>query len=119
MKSLSRYAIRSQHFIEVCGHMNLFSEARIVAIESSQFTAVNNRDKNFTEHKLKAGKQQFKESIERYLSELDRGDRDPILVLERRASHLDEKFATVKAQMRKLGKIERQLRKAPDQRRIR
>ena len=34
-----------------------------VAIDSSKFKAVNNRDKNFTPHKLKARMQQLDESI--------------------------------------------------------
>ncbi len=41
-------------FVALCRRMNLFSEA-IVAIDGSKFKAVNNRDKNFTVHKLKSG----------------------------------------------------------------
>src|SRR6266508_6938394 len=41
-----------REFIVLCRRLNLFSEA-IVAIDGSKFKAVNNRDKNFTDHKLK------------------------------------------------------------------
>ena len=47
-------AIRSvcREFVVLCRRFNLFSEA-IVAIDGSKFKAVNNRDKNFTDNKLK------------------------------------------------------------------
>jgi len=48
-----------------------------VAIDGSKFKAVNNRDKNFTDSKLKKRMEQLEESIARYLAELDRADRQP------------------------------------------
>jgi hypothetical protein len=42
-----------REFVALCRSLNLFSEA-IVAIDGSKFTAVNNRDKNLTDQKLKA-----------------------------------------------------------------
>jgi hypothetical protein len=42
-----------REFVVLCWSLNLFSEA-IVAIDGSKFKAVDNRDKNFTDHKLKA-----------------------------------------------------------------
>jgi transposase len=42
-----------REFVILCRDLNLFSEA-IVAIDGSKFKAVNNRDKNFTDRKLKA-----------------------------------------------------------------
>ncbi len=84
----------------LCRSLNLFSEA-MVAIDGSKFKAVNNRDKNFTERKLKARMQQLEESIARYLADLDRADREPALVTEARVEHLKEKMETVKAQMRR------------------
>jgi hypothetical protein len=98
----------------LCRQMNLFTEA-VVAIDGSKFKAVNNRDKNFTERKCKARMQQLEESIERYLTELDRADREPSLVPESRVSQLKEKLATVKAQMQQLAEIERQMLNCADQ----
>ncbi len=63
-----------REFVVLCRRLDLFSEA-IVAIDGSKFKAVNNRDKNFTEHKVKARIAQIEESIGRYLVELDRADR--------------------------------------------
>jgi transposase len=108
-------AIRSvcREFIVLCRELNLFSEA-IVAIDGSKFKAVNNRDKNFTDRKLKARMQQLEESIARYMSELDRADREPALVTEARVEHIKEKVATVKKQMRQLKQIGKQMTQAPD-----
>src|SRR5712664_4403063 len=108
-------AIRSvcREFIVLCRDLKLFSEA-IVAIDGSKFKAVNNRDKNFTDRKLKARMQQLEDSIARYLTELDRADREPVLVTEARVSHIKGKIATVKAQMRQLKQIGQQMSKAPD-----
>jgi transposase len=70
-----------KEFVVLCRSLNLFSDA-IVAIDGSKFKAVNNRDKNFTDRKLKARMQQLEESITRYLAELDRADRQPAAVTE-------------------------------------
>jgi transposase len=99
-------------FVVLCRGLNLFSEA-IVAIDGSKFKAVNNRDKNFTDRK-KARMQQLEDSIARYLTELDRADREPTLVTEARVAHIKGKIATVKAQMRQLKQIGHQMAKAPD-----
>src|SRR5450759_4538657 len=102
-----------REFIVLCRELNLFSEA-IVAIDGSKFKAVNNRDKNFTDRKLKARMQQLEESIARYMTELDRADREPTLVTEARVEHIKEKVITVKAQMRQLKQIGKQMTQAPD-----
>jgi transposase len=103
-------AIRSvcKEFIVLCRDLKLFSEA-IVAIDGSKFKAVNNRDKNFTDRKLKARMQQLEDSIARYMTELDRADREPALVTEARVEHIKEKMQTVKKQMRQLKQIGKQM----------
>ena len=100
-------------FVRLCRQLGLFEQA-LVAIDGSKFKAVNNRDKNFTPRKLEARKQQLETSVERYLAELDRGDRDPALVPEERVEHLKEKIAKVRAQMKVLDAIGEQLEASPD-----
>ena len=102
-----------REFVELCRSLNLFADA-IVAIDGSKFKAVNNRDKNFTDRKLKARMQQLEESISRYLAELDRADREPSSVTDVRVTHLQDKLATVKAQMRQLKQVGEQMAKARD-----
>lgn len=100
--------------VMLCRQLGLFSQS-IIAIDGSKFKAVNNRDRNFTPHKLQARMQQLEESIARYLNELDRADRDPSLVPISRVAQLKEKIATVRAHARRLGTIEKEMLKAPDQ----
>ncbi|HEY6620926.1 MAG TPA: IS1182 family transposase [Steroidobacteraceae bacterium] len=108
-------AIRNvcREFVLLCRDLKLFSEA-VVAIDGSKFKAVNNRDKNFTDRKLKARMQQLEDSIARYMIELDRADREPALVTEVRVEHIKEKMETVKKQMRELKQIGKQMAQAPD-----
>src|SRR6266478_10107719 len=103
-----------REFVLLCRSLNLFSDA-LVAIDGSKFKAVNGRDRNFTKHKLRARMQQLEESIARYLADLDRADRDPSSVTEARVEHLKEKVGTVKAQMRRLKQLGKQMAKAPDE----
>jgi hypothetical protein len=102
-----------REFVLLCREMNLLEEAT-VAVDGSKFKAVNNRDKNFTTHKLRARMQQLDESIAHYLAEPDRADRQPTVTPKVRVEHLKEKLATVQAQARQLARIEEQLEAAPD-----
>src|SRR6202163_3407882 len=102
-----------REFIVLCRELKLFSEA-VVAIDGSKFKAVNNRDKNFTDRKLKARMQQLDESIARYMTELDRADRDPVLVTEARVEHIKQKVETVREQLRQLKQIGKRMAQTPD-----
>ncbi len=86
----------------MCRQLKLFTQA-IVAIDGSKFKAVNNRDKNFTPHKLEQRMQQIDESIERYLNALDTADRtQPAEPEAKNGRHLQEKLAKLKKQMQEL-----------------
>ncbi|WP_291115784.1 phospholipase D-like domain-containing protein [Hydrogenophaga sp.] len=76
--------------------------------------AGNNRDKNFTSHKVQVRMQQLEHSINRYLTELDRADRDPTIVLPDRVARLKEKISKIKEQMRGLGEIEAHLQSSQE-----
>src|SRR3982751_3901250 len=90
-----------REFVVLCRRLRLFSDG-IVAIDGSKFKAVNNRDKNFTDRKLQARIEQLEQSIERYLVELDRADRQAATVLPTRVAHLKDKIAKVREQMKNL-----------------
>lgn len=109
--AIQRVCIR---FVRLCRQLGLFEQA-LVAIDGSKFKAVNNRDKNFTPYKLEARKQQLEASVQRYLAELDRADRNPALVPEERVEQLTEKIANVRAQMKVLDAIDEELAASPDQ----
>ena len=61
-------------FVALCGKLDLLADAS-VAIDGSKFKAVNARDKNFTEGKMKRRLERIDESIARYLSQLETADR--------------------------------------------
>jgi hypothetical protein len=92
----------------------LFSQA-IVAIDSSKFKAVNNRDKNFTSAKMQRRMAQVEESIERYLVAMDTADRAEPEIAELKKERLQEKIAALKQQMEQLKQLEVQMLASPDQ----
>ena len=103
-------AIRNvcREFVLLCRRLQLFADG-IVAIDGSKFKAVNNRDKNFSNRKIEVRRQQLEHSINRYLAELDRADRQPELVLPERVSRLKERIGKIQEQMHELGQIEQRL----------
>src|SRR5205823_721018 len=103
-----------RRFVVMCRELKLLAHA-IVAVDGSKFKAVNNRDKNFTPHKLEQRMRQIDESIERYLSALDTVDRTQPDGMEMKTAHLTEKLKKLKSKMQQLRKIEAELRAQPDQ----
>jgi transposase len=101
-------------FIVLCHNMKLFTEAK-VAIDSSKFKAVNNRDRNFTAHKVKVRLDHLEQGIQEYLNELDRADREPGSIPASWVSNRKDKIAAVKAEIRKLEQIGKQLEKTSNE----
>lgn len=101
------------HFIALCRRLNLFTKA-IVAIDGSKFKAVNNRDKNFTVTKVAKRIEQVDASIARYLTSLDRADREDSDVAEARTERIKDKIAGLRRQLQDLKAMERQVQDAPD-----
>ena len=63
-----------REFVGVCHRFSLLADAQ-VAIDGSKFKAVNNRDKNFTDAKMKRRQEGIEKAIAHYLNELDEADR--------------------------------------------
>ena len=94
--------------------MGLLTEA-CVAIDGSKFKAVNNRDKNFTRAKMERRMAQIKESVARYLSQLDTADlQEPSEALKTKTAHLKEKIEKLESEMQRLARGETMLA-TPDQ----
>ena len=102
-----------RQFVTVCGKLDLFSQS-IIAIDGSNFKAVNSRDRNFTSGKLKARMEQVEKSIDRYLAAMDTADRTQTDVTEDRTPQLAEKISKLKKQMADLKAMEQRLADAPD-----
>jgi transposase len=102
-------------FVVLCRRLELFADAS-VAIDGAKFKAVNTRDKNFTRAKMKRRMEQIEESVERYLHQLDSADRqEPSLAKTTKTARLTDKIATLKKEMRRLGKLEARMLATPDQ----
>jgi transposase len=98
-----------RQFIEMCRQLDLFGHA-LVAIDGSKFKAVNSRDKNFTEAKLKRRLAMIEESIRNYLRAMDTADRSEPELAQLKKERLQEKIAALKRQMQELKAVEAQLR---------
>ena len=98
-----------RQFIEMCRQLDLFAHA-LVAIDGSKFKAVNSRDKNFTEAKLKRRLAMIEESIRNYLRAMDTADRSEPELAQLKKGRLQEKIAALKRQMQELKAVEVQLR---------
>src|SRR5271155_3490393 len=103
-----------RQFIEMCRQLDLFAHA-LVAIDGSKFKAVNSRDKNFTEAKLKRRLAMIEESIRNYLRAMDTADRSEPEVAQLKKGRLQEKIAALKRQMQELKAVEAQLQEHPDE----
>jgi transposase len=106
-------AIRNvcRQFVILCHRLDMFQGGE-VAIDGSKFKAVNNRDKNYTQRKLKARIEQVEENIARYMEELDRADRQPERTTRSRVKHIKDKIATFKRQIEEFNALGRQLQEA-------
>src|SRR5674476_39872 len=103
-----------KRFVEMCRQFNLFTQA-VIAIDGSKFKAVNNRDKNFTPHKLEQRMKQIDDRIERYMNALDTADRTQPVEAETKTRHLQEKLAKLRQQMQYLREVEPRLKQQPDE----
>ena len=102
-----------RQFVVLCRKLDLFSQS-IVAIDGSKFKAVNNRDRNFTDAKIKRRMEQIEQSIDRYLGAMDTADRTQSEVAEAKTVRLKDKIEKLKQQMQGLREMEQRLRDAPD-----
>jgi transposase len=101
-----------KRFVVMRRQFNLFTQA-IVAVDGSKFKAVNNRDKNFTQHKLEQRMKQIDESIERYLIALDTADRTQPIEAEATTQRLQDKLVKLRQQMQQLREIGLRLKQQP------
>src|SRR5207253_4267240 len=78
-------------FVALCRELDLLSAAT-VAIDGSKFKAVNARDKNFTEAKMKRRLERIDESIARYMAQLETADRHGDAVPQAKVARLKDKI---------------------------
>ncbi|MCW2017877.1 UNVERIFIED_ORG: hypothetical protein M2230_008341 [Bradyrhizobium japonicum] len=85
-----------------------------IAIDGSKFKAVNARDKNFTEAKMKRRFERIDESIARYLSQLETADRHGDAVPEAKVERLKGKIEKLKEEIVRLNAINAEMMKSED-----
>ena len=102
-----------REFVALCRKLDLFSEAS-VAIDGSKFKAVNARDKNFTEAKMKRRFERIDESIARYLSQLETADRHGDAVPGAKVERLKGKIEKLKQEIVRLNAINTEMMKSED-----
>jgi transposase len=100
-------------FVALCRELDLLSVAS-VAIDGSKFKAVNARDKNFTEAKMKRRLERIDESIARYMSQLETADRHGDAVPEAKVARLKDKIVKLKEEVARLNAINAEMMKSDD-----
>ena len=102
-----------RQFVMLCKQLNVFADSRI-AIDGSRFSAVNNRDRNYTQAKVKRRIEAIDKSIDRYLTQLESLDRQDQKVPETKTRHIHKQLDALKRQMAEVKAIEEAIGLAPD-----
>jgi transposase len=101
-------------FVALCRELDLLSAAS-VAIDGSKFKAVNARDKNFTDAKMKRRLERIEESIARYIAQLETADRRGDAVPEAKVARFKDKIVKLNEEIARLGAINAEMMKSKDQ----
>ena len=102
-----------REFVALCHKLGLLSAAS-VAIDGSKFKAVNARDKNFTEAKMKRRLERIEESIARYIAQLETADRRGDSMPETKVAHFKDKIVKLNEEIARLGAINTEMMKSKD-----
>ena len=102
-----------REFVALCRKLDLLSAAS-VAVDGSKFKAVNARDKNFTEAKMKRRLERIDESIARYMAQLETADRHGDAVPEAKVARLKDKIVKLKEEVARLNAINAEMMKSDD-----
>jgi len=99
-------------FVALCRNLDLLDLAS-VAIDGSKFKAVNHREKNFTQDRLTRRMAAIEGTIDRYLAELDRADRQyevtGVPVPAAKVERLKRCIETLNQKLKSLAALERQM----------
>jgi transposase len=101
-------------FIELCRRIGVL-KGDCVAIDGSKFKAVNNRDKNFTKGKIASRIAHLEASIERYLEEMVRIDRqEDGEARAAKIANLAQRSDRIRQEIQRLQGLNEALKDAPD-----
>lgn len=97
-----------RRFTRLCRELNLYGR-ELVGIDGSKFRAVNGRDRNFTEAKLKQRLQWIEEKIKKYLQALQEADAAESQESEVSAAELQKKLKELQARQAAYEGLQQQL----------
>jgi len=101
-------------FVELCRRIGVL-KGDCVAIDGSKFKAVNNRDKNFTKGKIASRIAHLEASIERYLKEMVRIDRqEEGEARAKKIANLAQRSDRIRQEIQRLQGLNEALKDAPD-----
>ncbi len=101
-------------FVELCRRIGVL-KGDCVAIDGSKFKAVNNRDKNFTKGKIASRTAHLVASIERYLEEMVRIDRqEEGEARTEKIANLARRCERIRQEIERLVDMGQALRESPD-----
>jgi len=83
-------------------------------VDGSKFKAVNNRDLNYTQAKLKYRQQLIEDSITKYLLQIESADRQEEAIAKVKIERLESKIVKLKEEVVRLNAIETRLEATPD-----
>jgi transposase len=102
-----------REFVLICRKLDLFADS-LIAIDGSKFKAVNNRNRNFTQAKIKHRLKQIDESIARYLGQMASADRVDLSTSKVKSERLNEKIKKLSQEVKQLNQMQQQLKETPD-----
>lgn len=102
-----------REFTLLCKRLNLFG-LDFVAIDGSKFKAVNNRDKNFTDNRIRLHIERIDKDIQRYLTELNKADMKEKSIEKTTLDGFKRQLSKLKEEKHRLKKLQRQLMKTDD-----
>ena len=102
-----------REFVLICRKLDLFADS-LIAIDGSKFKAVNNRNRNFTQAKIKHRLKQIDDSIARYLGQIASADRVHLSTSKVKSERLNEKIKKLSHEVKQLNQMQQQLKETPD-----
>ena len=101
-------------FVELCRRVGVL-KGDCVAVDGSKFKAVNNRDRNFTKGKIASRLAHLEASVERYIDEMVRIDRqEEGETRTEKVDNLGRRYARVKREIQRLQAMEARVEEASD-----
>ncbi len=102
-----------KQFVQLCRKLDLLNDDA-VAVDGSKFKAVNNRDNNYTEAKVRRRLEEIDQSIARYLARIASADLQDGKADKAKTKNMKDKIDRLTEEIERLKKIEVRMLEAPD-----